>query len=555
MEEIHRESKPLIVSLLGGPSRKKVASLSWEASATIFGKIGQILHRADPVCGGAGKRMGSGSFTVDEALMSQGFGYFQALVLAYAGMGWISEAMEMMLLSFVGPSVQVKWNLSSHEESFITSVVFVGMLIGAYSWGIVSDNYGRRQEIWDSVFRIFLIGFLFTAIVTGVAGLLSSIAANYISLIFLRFVVGIGLGGGPVLASWFLEFVPAPNRGTWMVIFQGFWTIGTILEASLAWAVIPKLGWRWLLAFSSIPSFLLLLFYGVTPESPRYLCMKGRTSEAMYVLERIATTNRVTLPPGVLVSDNKRIELDEIPHPYESKNLIAVDDLSTTIEVKGQKTEGITPLLKLLSPELMRSTLLIWMLFFGNAFSYYGIVLLTSELSGGSSRCVSESISKHEFGSSLFKNVFISSFAEVPGLLLSAFVVDRFGRKRSMSAMLFTSFAFLLPLVVNQKEVVTTSLLFGARVCISGSFNIIYVYAPEIYPTSLRTTGVGTASSVGRIGGMLCPLVAVGLVHSCHQSIALLLFELVLFLSGLAVVFLPIETTGRGLTDYVFGME
>ncbi|KAG0483262.1 hypothetical protein HPP92_011346 [Vanilla planifolia] len=541
---------------------------------------------------GRGQVMGSGSFTVDEALMSQGFGYFQALVLAYAGMGWISEAMEMMLLSFVGPSVQVKWNLSSHEESFITSVVFVGMLIGAYSWGIVSDNYGRRQGMvtdWRNaqtyrfgktysagcmmrgqeaicVFVVVTyqpsqlcykpkIGFLFTAIVTGVAGLLSSIAGNYISLIFLRFVVGIGLGGGPVLASWFLEFVPAPNRGTWMVIFQGFWTIGTILEASLAWAVIPKLGWRWLLAFSSIPSFLLLLFYGVTPESPRYLCMKGRTSEAMYVLERIATTNRVALPPGVLVSDNKRIELDEIPHPYESKNLIAVDDLSTTIEVKEQKTEGITPLIKLLSPELMRSTLLIWMLFFGNAFSYYGIVLLTSELSGGSSRCVSESISKHEFGSSLFKNVFISSFAEVPGLLLSAFVVDRFGRKHSMSAMLFTSFALLLPLVVNQKEVVTTSLLFGARVCISGSFNIIYVYAPEIYPTSLRTTGVGTASSVGRIGGMLCPLVAVGLVHSCHQSIALLLFELVLFLSGLAVVFLPIETTGRGLTDYVFGME
>ncbi|KAI0488686.1 hypothetical protein KFK09_028525 [Dendrobium nobile] len=490
-------------------------------------------------------KMGSGSntFTVDDALISQGFGYFQVLVLAYAGMGWISEATEMMLLSFVGPSVQVQWNLSSHEESLITSVVFVGMLIGAYSWGIVSDNYGRR------------VGFLFTAIVTSGAGLLSAFAPNYISLLLLRFVVGIGLGGGPVLASWFLEFVPAPNRGTWMVIFQGFWTIGTILEASLAWAVMPKLGWRWLLVFSSIPSFLLLLFYRIVPESPRYLCMKGRTSEAMHILEKMARTNRATLPPGVLVSDI-RTELNENPNPSESTNLINVQDKKTkVVDEVEPKTGGISAVAKLLSPELIRSTLLLWITFFGNAFSYYGIVLLTSELSGGSSNCASESIISHSVGSSLYKNVFISSFAEVPGLLLSATIVDRLGRKLSMSAMLFISCAFLLPLVVEQNEAITTVFLFGARVCISGSFNIVYVYAPEIYPTSFRTTGVGTASSVGRIGGMLCPLVAVALVHGCHQTIALLLFELVLFLSGMAVIFFPLETSGKGLADSVSSMK
>lgn len=84
-------------------------------------------------------------YTIDEALVSMGFGNFQILVLAYAGMGWVSEAMEMMLLSFVGPAVQSAWSLSPHEESLITSVVFAGMLVGAYSWGIVSDKYGRRQ--------------------------------------------------------------------------------------------------------------------------------------------------------------------------------------------------------------------------------------------------------------------------------------------------------------------------------------------------------------------------------------------------------------------------
>lgn len=84
-------------------------------------------------------------YTIDEALVSMGFGNYQILVLVYAGMGWVSEAMEMMLLSFVGPAVQSAWSLSPREESLITSVVFAGMLVGAYSWGIVSDIYGRRQ--------------------------------------------------------------------------------------------------------------------------------------------------------------------------------------------------------------------------------------------------------------------------------------------------------------------------------------------------------------------------------------------------------------------------
>lgn len=479
----------------------------------------------------------SRTYTVDEALVALGFGNFQVLVLIYAGMGWISEAMEMMLLSFVGPAVQSAWGLSTHEESLLTSVVFAGMLIGAYLWGSISDKCGRRR------------GFLMTAVFTAAAGFLSAFSSNFPLLIILRCLVGIGLGGGPVLSAWFLEFIPATHRGTWMVVFSGFWTVGTVLEASLAWAVMPRLGWRWLLGFSALPSSLLLLFYGVTLESPRYLCMKGRKTEALVVLEKIARMNGRKLPCGILVSDDQ-IELDEHLSVSEDKELLSPSASGDVTLGQVESSQGeVSPLVTLLSPELAKSSILLWIVFFGNAFSYYGLVLLTTELSGGQNKCLPAELQLKRSHDVSYRDVFITSFAEFPGLILSAATIDKLGRKRSMCIMFFLCCIFLIPLVHHQPQVLTTGLLFGARTCITATFTIVSIYAPEIYPTSVRSTGVGIASSVGRIGGMICPLVAVGLMHGCHRSLVIFLFESVLLLSGVCVFLFPFETKGRQLSD------
>ncbi|RLN15695.1 hypothetical protein C2845_PM02G06970 [Panicum miliaceum] len=87
------------------------------------------------------------TYTTDDALTVMGFGKFQALVLAYAGMGWVAVAMEVMLLSFLGPVVREEWNVSPQDESILSSVVFAGMLIGAFTWGFISDRYGRRKLV------------------------------------------------------------------------------------------------------------------------------------------------------------------------------------------------------------------------------------------------------------------------------------------------------------------------------------------------------------------------------------------------------------------------
>lgn len=77
-------------------------------------------------------------------------------------------------------------------------------------------------------------GLLSIALVTAVCAILSIFSPNYDWLLAVRMMVGFGAGGGLVYGSWFLEFVPSEYRGMWMMMYAGFWTMGTILEALLA---------------------------------------------------------------------------------------------------------------------------------------------------------------------------------------------------------------------------------------------------------------------------------------------------------------------------------
>ncbi|TVT99744.1 hypothetical protein EJB05_54869 [Eragrostis curvula] len=345
------------------------------------------------------------TYTTDEALSRLGFGRFQAMLLVVLGTGWIAEAMEIMLQSFVGPSVKAEWRVSAEEEGLVTSVVFVGMLLGACAGGLGSDRFGRR------------LGFLFTTLVTGISGFLCAFSPNYASLITLRFVVGLGLGASHVLPTWFLESVAAETRGSWMAAFSSFFTLGTILEALLAWAVMPILGWRWLLGLSSLPCFILLIFSGLIPESPRYLCSRGRTSDAMLVLERIARINNRSLPPGILTSDLKR-RVDHKIGASVTTLLLMPEDNHRIDDNTSSKSDGINEFRALWSHELIRSTLLLWLVYFSIFFAYYGIVLLVSEVSNGNRSCAS--VGPHltqPKDSNLYINVLVTSFADLPNIM------------------------------------------------------------------------------------------------------------------------------------------
>ncbi|KAJ0031529.1 hypothetical protein Pint_13868 [Pistacia integerrima] len=194
-------------------------------------------------------------YTLDKAFTYVGFGKFQVVVLLYAGLGLFAEAMEVMILSFIGPAIKSEWRISPAQESLLTTVVFAGLLL---------------VDLFICPSRK---GFLGGALVASVIGLMSAFSPNYITLVTLR-----GLN------------------------FSGH--VGTIFEASLGWIVMPRLNWRWLLALSCVPTFAVLLLQGLAPESLRYLCMGGQTADAHHILEKIALKNGNNLPSGRLLPDN-----------------------------------------------------------------------------------------------------------------------------------------------------------------------------------------------------------------------------------------------------------
>ncbi|XP_030598810.1 synaptic vesicle 2-related protein [Archocentrus centrarchus] len=458
------------------------------------------------------------TFTVDDALEAIGFGKFQWKISFLTGLSWVADAMEMMILSILGPQLHCEWRLPSYKVALITSVVFVGMGISSPIWGNVSDKYGRR------------VGLMTCMCWTLYYGLLSAFAPGYGWLLFLRGLVGFGIGGAPQSVTLYSEFLPVKARGICIMLIAAFWALGAVFEVLLALVVMPTLGWRWLLGFSTIPLAIFVCFCFWLPESPRFDVLTGRREKARATLTRIAKENGKTLPQGKMIAYNQ-IERGRI------KDLFA--------------------------PQYRRTTLLLWFIWFSNAFSYYGIVLLTTELFQAGDLCGITRGAKIEPDCSLecryltsadYKDLLWTTLAEFPGLLVVLLLVDYIGRKKSMSLCFFMFFLCILPLYACVGRIALTVFIFIARAFISGGYQVVFVYTPEVFPTENRALAMGTSSATARLGALITPFVAQVLLR---KSVYLTLSVYCGFslLAGVASLILPIETLGRNLQESTVDQE
>ncbi|XP_008303324.1 synaptic vesicle 2-related protein-like [Stegastes partitus] len=452
------------------------------------------------------------TFTVDEALEAIGFGKFQWKISLLTGLSWVADAMEMMILSILGPQLHCEWRLPSYQVALITSVVFVGMGISSPVWGNVSDKYGRR------------VGLTISMCWTLYYGLMSAFSPVYGWLLVLRGLLGFGIGGAPQSVTLYSEFLPVKARGICIMLIAAFWAIGAVFEVLLALWIMPTLGWRWLLGLSTIPMAIFVSFCFWLPESPRFDVLTGRREKAMETLARVAKENGKTMPQGRMMA-------------YKQGDRGRIKDL--------------------FAAQYWRTTLLLWFIWFANAFSYYGIVLLTTELFQAGDSCVATQGAKIEPTCSLeckyltsadYKDLLWTTLAEFPGLLVVLLAVDHIGRKKSMALCFFMFSLCVLPLFACIERIALTILIFVARAFISGGYQVVFVYTPEVFPTENRALAMGTSSAMARVGALITPFIAQVMLRT-SVYLTLSVYVGVSVLAGVASLILPIETLGRSLQE------
>jgi MFS family permease len=462
--------------------------------------------------------------TVNDALELLGTGVFHWSLLGYTSFAIAADAGETMILSFLGPTVVCQFGAGPAQESILTSVVFLGMLLGVYALGTVSDLYGRRK------------GFLVSALVLGVAGAVSSVAPTFSILVLCRMIVGAGLGGVPIVITLFTEFLPPARRGRLSLLMQSSWAVGTAAQALLAWGILAALGWRWFLFISAVPLFILAGFYSWVPESPYWLFSKGRLKDAEAVLLTAAKYNSVNL---------KGLQLEQ-SHVVEEEH----DDTKTTIHdtiIQGAK-QIRTSIARVVYGHLKGTTKILWFVWFANATLYYGLVLLTTNLSKqgeeGGHTCQDGQV---VFDSSEYFAVFITALSEAPGILCASFLVDSKGRLWCLRAgmLLCATCVAVLPF---GNRVLQLVLLFVARAAIEGTFCVLYVYTPELYPTENRSIGLALCNGFARVGGFCAPFFTVYLVEQGKFGWSTATLAGICLLSFVGCLFLSIETMGSDLS-------
>jgi len=358
---------------------------------------------------------GAPTFTVADAVDAAGFTRFHWLLLLLAGAVWAADAMEMMLLSFIGPALACEWGLSAGQEAALSTAVFGGMLAGAGAWGALSDACGRRAAFAGPA--LFML--IFSAA--------SAVAPSFGALLAFRALVGVGLGGAPVAFALFLEFAPSSTRGLALVGVQAFWTLGSIAEAGLGWAVLGRFGWRALVALSAIPCLVLCLVLPWVPESPFYLAAAGRRDEAEAVLRRVAASAGRSLPPG-------RLAVPVAASAFASPSARAGASVGSK---KGESWRDKVRVARagmssLFAPTLRRTSLLLCIVWMVNALVYYSLVLLTTSLQEGGAadgRPACSGGGRVHFSTTQMAAIFADACAELPGLVVAAVAIDLIGRR------------------------------------------------------------------------------------------------------------------------------
>uniref|UniRef100_A0A2R5LBH7 Putative organic cation/carnitine transporter n=1 Tax=Ornithodoros turicata TaxID=34597 RepID=A0A2R5LBH7_9ACAR len=402
--------------------------------------------------------------------------------------------------SFYRSSVVEEWDLVCEDtwlRSLVQSVMMWGMLAGSVACSFIGDKVGRRPPIIASF------------ILTLVTGVIIGIAPSFGVFLVGRAICGFGFGLGQGSTFCLLMEVIGPKqRTTTALAFSMGFAVGVLLLPGFAWVFQE---WRHLQLAITAPLIIFLIASWFLPESPRWLVATGRMDEARAVILRAARVNGIHIEDidASLTQLRKKILQDQ-----SSEDSRCVDLLTTS--------------------KIRRYTAILIFASFTTGIGFYGLQLSMTRLGGDP-----------------YLNFVIAAGVEFPVGIACYIIIRFFRRRRATLATYWVSGICCVGIFLAGHDMLWLRLSFAmvGKFAASTAFTIIWIFAAEVFPTVLRTVGVGASMMATRVGAAVAPFL-VELRSYTVEAVPMTLLACFLLLAGFLVILLP-ETFRVVLPDTV----
>ena len=386
---------------------------------------------------------------VDEAK----FNRFHAFVLAWCLLIIIIDGYDIAVAGAALPSIMKDMNVDASTAGYMASSALFGMMFGAIFLGTLSDKIGRR---WTISICVFLF-----SVFTAAAGF----ANDPVTFSVLRFIAGLGIGGVmPNIVAQMTEYAPRKIRSVMTTVMFSGYAIGGILAAVLGKQFIGEYGWQIVFFAAGVPVLLIPFIFKSMPESLPYLVAHNDDSHLRKVISRIQ--------PGFKMEAHEEF-------------LLPAED----------KSQG-TPIGKLFSDGRSVSTVMFWIAFFTGLFMVYALSSWLTKLMA---------MSGYSLGSAL-SFVIALNLGAIVGAVCGGWLADKFHIKWVLVTMYALGGIFLYMMTIKTSTEMLYLIIGAVGACSTGAQIVAYAYCGQFYPMAIRSTGIGFAAGIGRLGAILAPV-------------------------------------------------
>ncbi|MBZ9664656.1 MFS transporter [Pseudomonas sp. LMG 31766] len=380
------------------------------------------------------------------------FSRFHWMVMALCALLLIFDGYDLFIFGVVLPSIMQEWNLTPLEAGALGSYALFGMMFGALGFGTLADRIGRKK------------GIAICFVLFSTATILNGFASSPTEFGIFRFIAGLGCGGlMPNAVALMNEYAPKRLRSTLVAVMFSGYSLGGMLAAGVGIYMLPRFGWESMFFAAAVPLLLLPLILWKLPESVGFLVRQGRNEQARAVLAKVE--------PGLRI------------------------DAADQLQMSDGKGQGVG-VFELFRDGRALRTLCLWLAFFCCLLMVYALSSWLPKLMANSG---------YSLGSSL-SFLLALNFGGMAGAILGGWLGDRFNLGKVMVAFFVAAAASISLLGFNSPTPVLYGLIFIAGATTIGTQILLYAGAAQFYGLSIRSTGLGWASGIGRNGAIVGPL-------------------------------------------------